>query len=171
MNKRNKVKHLNRNKGHRDALINNMITSLFKYERIESTQAKLKVVRSHAEKLITRAKKNLVTDLKPEVQLHNKREVMKRIKDREVVVKLFEDIAKRFETKNGGYTRVLKLVNRISDNSEVGILELTSRKEKSILLKERTEKREIQTKAREEKRAARKSGSAPINKETTSKKK
>ncbi len=139
MNKRNKVKHLNRNKGHRDALINNMITSLFKYERIESTQAKLKVVRSHAEKLITRAKKNLVTDLKPEVQLHNKREVMKRIKDREVVVKLFEDIAKRFETKNGGYTRVLKLVNRISDNSEVGILELTSRKERSTLLKERIE--------------------------------
>ncbi|AAS71398.1 50S ribosomal protein L17 [Leptospira interrogans] len=171
MNKRNKVKHLNRNKGHRDALINNMITSLFKYERIESTQAKLKVVRSHAEKLITRAKKNLVTDLKPEVQLHNKREVMKRIKDREVVVKLFEDIAKRFETKNGGYTRVLKLVNRISDNSEVGILELTSRKERSTLLKERIEKREIQTKAREEKRATRKSNSAPVSKETTSKKK
>lgn len=171
MNKRNKVKHLNRNKGHRDAMINNMITSLFKYERIESTQAKLKVVRSHAEKLITRAKKNLVTDLKPEVQLHNKREVMKRIKDREVVVKLFEDIAKRFETKNGGYTRVLKLVNRISDNSEVGILELTSRKERSTLLKERIEKREIQTKAREEKRATRKSNSAPVSKETTSKKK
>ncbi|EMM98473.1 50S ribosomal protein L17 [Leptospira noguchii] len=171
MNKRNKVKHLNRNKGHRDALINNMITSLFKYERIESTQAKLKVVRSHAEKLITRAKKNLVTDLKPEVQLHNKREVMKRIKDREVVVKLFEDIAKRFETKNGGYTRVLKLVNRISDNSEVGILELTSRKERSTLLKERTEKREIQAKDREEKRAARKSGSAPVTKETAPKKK
>ncbi|EMO05874.1 ribosomal protein L17 [Leptospira interrogans serovar Icterohaemorrhagiae str. Verdun HP] len=131
----------------------------------------MKVVRSHAEKLITRAKKNLVTDLKPEVQLHNKREVMKRIKDREVVVKLFEDIAKRFETKNGGYTRVLKLVNRISDNSEVGILELTSRKERSTLLKERIEKREIQTKAREEKRATRKSNSAPVSKETTSKKK
>ncbi|EMO60962.1 ribosomal protein L17 [Leptospira borgpetersenii serovar Pomona str. 200901868] len=152
MNKRNKVKHLNRNKGHRDALINNMITSLFKYERIESTQAKLKVIRSHAEKLITRAKKNLVADLKPEVQLHNKREVMKRIKDREVVVKLFEDIAKRFESKNGGYTRVLKLVNRASDNSEVGILELTSRKERAILLKERQEKREAQEKAREEKK-------------------
>ncbi|RHX95800.1 50S ribosomal protein L17 [Leptospira yasudae] len=161
MNKRNKVKHLNRNKGHRDALINNMITSLFKYERIESTQAKLKVIRSHAEKLITRAKKNLVADLKPEVQLHNKREVMKRIKDREVVVKLFEDIAKRFESKNGGYTRVLKLVNRASDNSEVGILELTSRKERATLLKEREEKREGQAKVREEKRAARKSGSAP----------
>ncbi|AYV55358.1 50S ribosomal protein L17 [Leptospira kmetyi] len=161
MNKRNKVKHLNRNKGHRDALINNMITSLFKYERIESTQAKLKVIRSHAEKLITRAKKNLVADLKPEVQLHNKREVMKRIKDREVVVKLFEDIAKRFETKNGGYTRVLKLVNRASDNSEVGILELTSRKERSALLKEREEKRETQAKAREERKTARKSGTAP----------
>ncbi|ABJ77054.1 50S ribosomal protein L17 [Leptospira borgpetersenii] len=164
MNKRNKVKHLNRNKGHRDALINNMITSLFKYERIESTQAKLKVIRSHAEKLITRAKKNLVADLKPEVQLHNKREVMKRIKDREVVVKLFEDIAKRFESKNGGYTRVLKLVNRASDNSEVGILELTSRKERAILLKERQEKREAQEKAREEKRTARKSDSVPARK-------
>ncbi|EMY78360.1 ribosomal protein L17 [Leptospira weilii serovar Ranarum str. ICFT] len=161
MNKRNKVKHLNRNKGHRDALINNMITSLFKYERIESTQAKLKVIRSHAEKLITRAKKNLVVDLKPEVQLHNKREVMKRIKDREVVVKLFEDIAKRFESKNGGYTRVLKLVNRASDNSEVGILELTSRKERSILLKEREEKRDTQEKVREERRTARKSAGAP----------
>ncbi|EKP14535.1 MULTISPECIES: 50S ribosomal protein L17 [Leptospira] len=164
MNKRNKVKHLNRNKGHRDALINNMITSLFKYERIESTQAKLKVIRSHAEKLITRAKKNLVADLKPEVQLHNKREVMKRIKDREVVVKLFEDIAKRFESKNGGYTRVLKLVNRASDNSEVGILELTSRKERAILLKERQEKREAQEKDREEKRTARKSDSVPARK-------
>ncbi|AVQ12733.1 50S ribosomal protein L17 [Leptospira santarosai] len=164
MNKRNKVKHLNRNKGHRDALVNNMITSLFKYERIESTQAKLKVIRSHAEKLITRAKKNLATDLKPEVQLHNKREVMKRIKDREVVVKLFEDIAKRFETTNGGYTRVLKLVNRASDNSEVGILELTSRKERVTLLKERQEKRESQTRVREEKRAARKSGSVPVHK-------
>ncbi|MBE8380560.1 50S ribosomal protein L17 [Leptospira borgpetersenii] len=164
MNKRNKVKHLNRNKGHRDALINNMITSLFKYERIESTQAKLKVIRSHAEKLITRAKKNLVADLKPEVQLHNKREVMKRIKDREVVVKLFEDIAKRFESKNGGYTRVLKLVKRASDNSEVGILELTSRKERAILLKERQEKREAQEKAREEKRTARKSDSVPARK-------
>ncbi|MBE8417058.1 50S ribosomal protein L17, partial [Leptospira borgpetersenii] len=123
-----------------------------------------KVIRSHAEKLITRAKKNLVADLKPEVQLHNKREVMKRIKDREVVVKLFEDIAKRFESKNGGYTRVLKLVNRASDNSEVGILELTSRKERAILLKERQEKREAQEKAREEKKTARKSDSVPARK-------
>ncbi|RHX88439.1 50S ribosomal protein L17 [Leptospira stimsonii] len=172
MNKRNKVKHLNRNKGHRDALINNMITSLFKYERIESTQAKLKVIRSHAEKLITRAKKNLAVDLKPEIQLHNKREVMKRIKDREVVVKLFEDIAKRFETTNGGYTRVLKLVNRASDNSEVGILELTSKKDRASLLKEREEKRETQAKVREDKRTARKSGvtPAPVKKETAPKK-
>ncbi|RHX92844.1 50S ribosomal protein L17 [Leptospira stimsonii] len=172
MNKRNKVKHLNRNKGHRDALINNMITSLFKYERIESTQAKLKVIRSHAEKLITRAKKNLAVDLKPEIQLHNKREVMKRIKDREVVVKLFEDIAKRFETTNGGYTRVLKLVNRASDNSEVGILELTSKKDRASLLKEREEKRETQAKVREDKRTARKSGAtpAPVKKEAAPKK-
>jgi len=57
MNKRNKVKQLNRNSTHRKALINNMVTSLFEHERIESSLAKIKVIRSYAEKLITRAKK------------------------------------------------------------------------------------------------------------------
>ncbi|EQA44448.1 ribosomal protein L17 [Leptospira broomii serovar Hurstbridge str. 5399] len=163
MNKRNKVKHLNREKGHRDALINNMITSLFKYERIESTQAKLKVVRSHAEKIITRAKKNL-GDVAPEIKLHNKREVLKRVKDRNIVTKLFEDIAVRFANTNGGYTRILKLVNRPSDNSEVGILELTNRKDRPTLLKEIREKREVfsdEKKAKAAKEAPPKKEKAP----------
>ncbi|TGK12297.1 50S ribosomal protein L17 [Leptospira fletcheri] len=163
MNKRNKVKHLNREKGHRDALINNMITSLFKYERIESTQAKLKVVRSHAEKIITRAKKNL-GDVAPEVKLHNRREVLKRVKDRNIVIKLFEDIAVRYANTNGGYTRILKLVNRPSDNSEVGILELTNRKDRPTLLKEIREKREVvadEKKAKAAKEAPAKKEKAP----------
>ncbi|EIE02716.1 50S ribosomal protein L17 [Leptospira licerasiae] len=154
MNKRNKVKHLNREKGHRDALINNMITSLFKYERIESTQAKLKVVRSHAEKIITRAKRNLATDIAPAVALHNKREVLKRVKDRNIVTKLFEDIAVRYAAVNGGYTRILKKINRASDNSEVGILELTNRKDRSSLIKEIKDKREAISDAKKEKAAA-----------------
>ena len=76
MNKGNKVKQLNRNHEHRHAMLNNMVTSLFKHERIESTVAKIKVVRSFAEKLISKAKKN-IGDVKPEIALHNKREVMK----------------------------------------------------------------------------------------------
>jgi large subunit ribosomal protein L17 len=140
MNKQNKVKQLNRTSKHRKALVENMVTSLFKHERIESTVAKIKVIRSHAEKLITRAKKNL-NDIKPEVALHNKREVMKKIKDRNVVVKLFEDIAPRFKERNGGYTRIYKLVNRESDNSEVGILELVDRKTREQLLEDAVARR------------------------------
>ncbi|MGJ4745024.1 50S ribosomal protein L17 [Leptospira sp. SA-E8] len=166
MNKRNKVKHLNREKGHRDALINNMITSLFKYERIESTQAKLKVVRSHAEKIITRAKRNLATDIAPAIALHNKREVLKRVKDRNIVTKLFEDIAVRYASTNGGYTRILKKINRASDNSEVGILELTNRKDRSSLIKEIKDKREAISDSKKEKAAA----PAPAKKEKAPKK-
>ncbi|TGK44688.1 50S ribosomal protein L17 [Leptospira andrefontaineae] len=166
MNKRNKVKHLNREKAHRDALINNMITSLFKYERIESTQAKLKVVRSHAEKIITRAKRNLATDIAPAVALHNKREVLKRVKDRNIVTKLFEDIAVRYAAVNGGYTRILKKINRASDNSEVGILELTNRKDRPTLIKEIKDKREAISDSKKEKAAA----PAPAKKEKAPKK-
>ncbi|MCE9499611.1 MAG: 50S ribosomal protein L17, partial [Leptospira sp.] len=100
MLKRNKVKHLNRNHSHRKAMINNMVTSLFEHERIESTLAKAKVVRSFAEKIITKAKKNLEAS-KPELLLHSKREVMRTIKDRDVVVKLFGDIAPRYKERNG----------------------------------------------------------------------
>jgi large subunit ribosomal protein L17 len=149
MNKKNKLKQLNRTSEHRQAMINNMVTSLFKYERVESTVAKIKVVRSFAEKLITRAKKNL-HDVKPEVALHNKREVMKKIKNRGVVVKLFEDIAPRFKDRNGGYTRIFKLVNRASDNSEVGILELVERKSREQLLESAKERR---AKLKEEKKS------------------
>jgi large subunit ribosomal protein L17 len=129
MNKRNKVKQLNRTYNHRKAMINNMVTSLFEHERIESSLAKIKVVRSFAEKLITRAKKNL-NQITIEESLHNKREVMRKIHNREIVIKLFEDIAPRFKEVNGGYTRIFKLVNRPSDNTEMGILELTNKKTK-----------------------------------------
>ena len=147
MNKRNKVKKLNRTHEHRKAMLINMVTSLFKYERITSTTAKLKVARSLAEKLISRAKKNIGEE-KAEVVLHNKREVMKKIKDREIVVKLFEDIAGRYKERPGGYTRVIKLVNRPSDNSEMAILELVDRKTREELSEEKASKREEKTTAK-----------------------
>lgn len=128
MVKRNKVKHLNKTNSHRKAMLQNMVTSLFKHERIKSTTPKIKVARSFAEKLISRAKKNLDDNIKPEAALHNRREVLKKLKDEEIVKKLFDDIAPRYAERQGGYTRILKLVNRNSDNSEVGILELIDRK-------------------------------------------
>ncbi|MDX1960333.1 MAG: 50S ribosomal protein L17 [Leptospiraceae bacterium] len=151
MNKRNKVKQLNRDSKHRKALIGNMVTSLLAHERIESTLAKIKVIRSHAEKIITRAKKN-IDETKEEVILHNKREVMKRIKDRDVVAKLFNDIAPRFKERAGGYTRIYRLVNRDSDNSEMGILELTERKTRDELQAEKKAKREAKLTASKDKK-------------------
>ncbi|MCB1176702.1 MAG: 50S ribosomal protein L17 [Leptospiraceae bacterium] len=146
MNKRNKVKQLNKTAEHRNAMINNMITSLFRYERIESTVAKIKVIRSHAEKLITRAKSNIDLDMENQEQkataIHNKRLVMKKINDEKVINKLFDDIAPRFKEVNGGYTRIIKLVNRASDNSEVGILELVKRKTREELAEEKRVARE-----------------------------
>ena len=141
MNKRNKVKKLNKTHEHREAMLNNMVTSLFKHERITSTLVKAKVARSLAEKLISRAKKNIGED-KTEVALHNKREVMKRIKDRNIVVKLFDDIAGRYSERKGGYTRVIKLVNRPSDNSEMAILELVDRKVPEVLAGDKSASKE-----------------------------
>jgi len=89
----------------------------------------IKVIRSFAEKLITRAKKNL-DDIQPAEALHNKREVMRKMNDRTLVDKLFTEIAPRYKEVNGGYTRIYKLVNRPSDNSEMGILELVNKKSK-----------------------------------------
>ncbi len=149
MNKRNKLKQLNRDVNHRKALINNMVTSLFEHERIESTLTKIKVIRSHAEKLITRAKKNLELT-EPGASLHNKREVLKRIHDKEIVNKLFSEIAPRYKEVNGGYTRIYRLVNRPSDNSEMGILELVGKKSKEELKEIKKARTEEFLKAKEE---------------------
>lgn len=143
MNKRNKVKTLNRSADHRKSMIDNMITSLFLHERIESTHARVRVVRSFAEKMITRAKRNLAAEATPEQKLHNRREIMKDINNTLVVDKLFEDIAKRFEERNGGYTRIYKLVNRSSDNSEMSLLELVVKRDREELKEEARGKRKV----------------------------
>ncbi|MCB1156408.1 MAG: 50S ribosomal protein L17 [Leptospiraceae bacterium] len=154
MNKRIKLKKLNKNSAHRKAMLKNMVTSLFRYERIETTIARAKVLRSLAEKLITRGKKNLIEGISPEKALHNKREVMKLIGDRDIVVKLFEDLAKRYESRNGGYTRILKLVNRPSDNSEVCLLELVDRKTPEVLKEEEQKKIQLEKEDKKKKKVA-----------------
>ncbi|GHU94558.1 hypothetical protein FACS189479_07450 [Spirochaetia bacterium] len=110
---------LERMAAHRKALRRNMVTSLFRHERIRTTKAKALEIRRSAEKLITRAKVDSV---------HNRRLVSARLFDEGIVAKLFTDIALRMKDRAGGYTRIIKLGERLGDASEVVILELVDYK-------------------------------------------
>lgn len=124
MNKLNGVKKLNRSHAHRKAMVANMVTSLFEHGRIVTTKQKAKYIQSYSEKLITRAKKSLELDPKSAALLHNKRVVMKTIKNRDIVSKLFDDIAKKSKDRKGGYTRIYLLGLRPGDAAEKAIIEL-----------------------------------------------
>jgi len=106
---------LSRTTAHRRAMSRNMVTSLFRFERITTTQAKAKEVRRAAEKLITRSKVDSV---------HNRRTAAKFIQDEKILNKLFTEIGPRMKDRNGGYTRILKLGFRQGDAADVVILEL-----------------------------------------------
>ena len=105
----------------RKALKRNMVTSLFRYERIETTKAKALEVRKMAEKMITRAKVDSV---------HNRRIIARDVYDEAVVNKLFKEIAPLYTERNGGYTRILKTGNRLGDAAEMVILELVEKTKK-----------------------------------------
>ena len=112
---------LSRNNAERKALKRNMVTSLFRFERIETTKAKAKEVQRMAEKMITRAKVDNV---------HNRRLTSAVLFDEAVVNKLFTEIAPLYADVNGGYTRIIKTQNRLGDAAEMAILELTKKTEK-----------------------------------------
>ena len=112
---------LSRNNAERKALKRNMVTSLFRFERIETTKAKAKEVQRLAEKMITRAKVDNV---------HNRRLTSAILFDEAVVNKLFTEIAPLYADVNGGYTRIIKTANRLGDAAEMAILELTKKTEK-----------------------------------------
>ena len=119
MNHRNGFNPLSRTTAHRRAMSRNMVTSLFRYERITTTEAKAKEVRKAAEKLITRAKVDSV---------HNRRTVAKFIADEKILNKLFTEIGPRMKERNGGYTRILKLGFRQGDAADTVIFELVDYK-------------------------------------------
>jgi len=107
----------------------NMVTSLFEKERIITTKQKGRELKKISEKIITRAKNNIdLPEDAADKKLHNKRIVMKTIKDRDVVKKLFDEIAPRFKGRNGGYTRLYLLGRRPGDAAEMAIVELVERK-------------------------------------------
>jgi large subunit ribosomal protein L17 len=121
---------------HRRAMIRNMVTSLFKHERIKTTKTRAKEVRRYAEKMITLAKKET---------LASKRDVLGFVREREVVNKLFKTLIYRYSLRKGGYTRILKLGYRAGDGADMVFLELVDRptEEKSteptVNKKEKTE--------------------------------
>ena len=112
---------LSRKSSQRKALMRSMVTSLLRYERIETTKAKALEVRKMAEKLITRGKVDSV---------HNRRVAARYIYDESVVNKLFKEIGPLFAERNGGYTRILKTGNRLGDAAEMVILELVEKTKK-----------------------------------------
>lgn len=111
---------LNRTHAHRRALYRNMVEALIENEKITTTVAKAKELRRVAEKIITKAKvKNL----------HTIRQINKLIKNETLLMKLFNDIAPRYEKRNGGYTRIIKLAARKGDGAEMCIIELLGEEE------------------------------------------
>lgn len=148
MRHRNNVRILGRSHEHRKAMYANMLTSLFQHERIMTTKQKGKELKRLAERLITRAKANLnLTENDNAKKLHNKREVMRLIHNEDVVKKLFDDIAPRFITRPGGYTRMYLLDRRQGDAAEMAIVELVVKTEKKQEEKKDKEKKNKEKKS------------------------
>jgi large subunit ribosomal protein L17 len=108
-------KRLGRNTSHRKAMMRNMVTSLFEHEKITTTDARAKELRKMAEKLITMARRG---------DLHSRRLVMQVVRDKNVVARLFDEIAPRYKERPGGYTRIIKLGHRSGDNASLSVIEL-----------------------------------------------
>src|ERR1700742_2775464 len=119
MPKPTKGPRLGGSSSHQKALLANLATSLFEHGRIKTTEPKARALRPYAEKLITHAKKGA---------LHNRREVMKKIRDKDVVHALFAEIGPFFADREGGYTRIIKVEARKGDNAPMAVIELVQEK-------------------------------------------
>jgi large subunit ribosomal protein L17 len=118
MRHRNGLRKLNRTSSHRLAMLRNMTVSLLKHEAIKTTLPKAKELRRVAEPIITLGK---------EPTLANKRLAFNRLRDREMVVKLFDELGPRYKARNGGYLRILKFGFRQGDNAPMALVELVDR--------------------------------------------
>ena len=109
------ARKIGRSPSHRLAMYRNLVTSLLEHERIETTDAKAKEVRRLAERMITLGKKG---------DLHARRRALRVIRTKEVASKVFDELAKRYEGRNGGYTRVMKSRTRVGDAAAMSVVEL-----------------------------------------------
>ena len=110
-----KFNHLGRKAAHRKAMLANMACSLIEHKRIKTTLAKAKALRVYIEPLITKSKNDTT---------HSRRVVFSYLKQKEAITELFGDISSKVSERNGGYTRILKLSNRLGDNAQMSLIEL-----------------------------------------------
>jgi large subunit ribosomal protein L17 len=122
-----KINHLGRKSAHRNAMLSNMATSLILHKRISTTLAKAKSLRTYIEPIITRSKED---------STHSRRMVFSYLQSKEAVTELFREISKKVAERPGGYTRILKTVNRLGDNAELCIIELVDYNETMLSAKE-----------------------------------
>ncbi|PZP28229.1 MAG: 50S ribosomal protein L17 [Roseateles depolymerans] len=124
MRHRHGLRKLNRTSEHRKAMLRNMCVSLLQHEAIKTTLPKAKELRKVVEPLITLAKEPTVA---------NRRLAFDRLRDRDIVVKLFNELGPRFKTRPGGYTRILKMGFRVGDNAPMAYVELVDRAEEGAV--------------------------------------
>ncbi len=120
MRHRHGLRKLNRTSAHREAMLRNLCIALLRHEMIKTTLPKAKELRRVVEPLITLGKKP---------SLANRRLAFDRLRDRDIVVKLFNELGPRFAQRNGGYTRIMKFGYRVGDNAPMALVELTERVE------------------------------------------
>ncbi len=137
---------LNRTSSHKNAMFRNMVTSLFKYDRIQTTDAKAKELRRWVDHIITLAKRG---------DLHARRQAMSIVREKAVVHKVFEEAPKRFASVSGGYTRIIKIGRRPGDAAPVSLIELitpepakkkTTKKTKTVTPKKAAPKKKAEKK-------------------------
>ena len=158
MRHRVKGRKLGRTASHRRATLTLLATSLLKHKRIKTTLAKAKETRGFVEKLITKAKKD---------DLHAKKMVMDVIKDKETVKELFAEIIPKIGDRPGGYTRVIKLGNRLGDAASMAIIELVDYNDIATAREEqRKEVREVKAKEKKEAEAQQEAEEAQFVEET-----
>ena len=110
-----KINHLGRTDSHRKAMMGNMATSLILHKRITTTLAKAKALRVYVEPLLTKSKNDTT---------HSRRTVFSYLQDKDAVSILFRDVAEKIANRPGGYTRIIKMENRLGDNAEMALIEL-----------------------------------------------
>jgi large subunit ribosomal protein L17 len=130
MRHRKGFNHLGRKKGHRDAMLSNMASSLILHKRITTTVAKAKALRSYVEPLITKSKVD---------ETHARRIVFSYLKDKEATTELFREVSPKIADRPGGYTRIIKLPTRLGDSADMAMIELVDFNE--LLVKEAKPKR------------------------------
>ena len=167
MRHRTRAGTIGRSASHRTAMYRNMVTSLLDHERIETTDAKAKTVRRLADRMITLGKRG---------DLHARRRALRVIRRREVAAKVFDELAERFRDRPGGYTRVIKVRNRVGDSAAMSIVELVEAKEGAApaptskkTTKKSSAKAESAPKKKARKKAASKDADEPAKKKTAKK--